>query len=410
MKNVKYSVDEGTFYEKVFCPSRIRVLGLEKPQDRKRTWEEARQGNLKLEIADERGATIEVEGTRLVSRVLQYLRPYTKMADAKLSELREVEPSRLEKILNKALKKSKKEIKFLFDDQSNLRGIASTMHEQISWSKVREIIEGAVKEVCGQVEQPKSFGHFDAEHPFKWTYKLPLKNENVSAYVGVHAGNNIIKGRSGIHLWSKFRTEREGSGGAPACLNWCGMWSLPLKWFNIDTQRLNNITSMIGAEKVQTLKMAQFHIKPNMEKFQAEVTDQLAGMVKAVEAIKVVINKSVQSPLSKSEMRAILTAYQNKMNLPNYIIKQILDNVKEETVWAFSNAISWVRTHGDFKQFRICKPVEDRPLTRSLENIAGEVLSLTPTINDFHGKVGEITLDRLVLPKQEQEAVVQATA
>jgi hypothetical protein len=408
MKN-KFSEEEGTFYERVFCPSHIKVLGLEKPEDRKRTWEEARRGNLKLVITDERGAKIEVEGTRLVSRVLQYLRPYMKMADAGLNELREVEPSRLEKMLNKALQKSKKDLKFMFDDQGNLRGIASTMHEQISWSKVRAIIEGAVKEVCGRVEQPKSFGHFDAEQPFRWTYKLPLQNKNVSAWVGVHAGNNIIKGRSGIHLWSKFRTEREGEGGAPACLNWCGMWSVPLKWFNIDTQRLNNIASMIGAEQVQTLKMAQFHIKPNLERFQGEVTEQLEGMVKAVEAIKVVINKSVHSPLSKSEMRAILTAYQNKVNLPDYIIKQIMDNVREETVWGFSNAISWVRTHGEFKQFRICKDIEDRPLTRTLENIAGEVLSLTPTINDFHQKVGEITLDRLV-PKEEQEAVVQATA
>jgi hypothetical protein len=406
MKKTRYDEQEGTFYERVFSPSRIKVVGLERKEE-KRSWEEARRGNLKLEISDKRGATITVEGTRLVSRVLQYLRPYTSFKDNKMSEIRAAPVSFLEKELNKALKKSKKEMKFLFDDKGNLRGVASTMHKQISWKQVRGIIESAVKEVCGTVEQPRSHGHFDAEHPFRWTYRLPLQNENVSAWVGVHGGNNIIQGRSGIHVWSKFRTEKGGKGGAPACLNWCGMWSVPLQWFGINTQRLNNIAKVIGNEQVQALKLAQFHISPNMEKFAGNVKEQLATMVKSVEALKVVIDKSVHSALDKSEMRAILTAYQNKVNLPNYIIKQIMEHVEEETVWAFSNAISWVRTHGDFKQFRICKPIEDRPLTKTLENIAGEILSLTPTLNDFHKRVGKITLNRLV---PQKEAVVQATA
>ena len=185
------------------------------------------------------------------------------------------------------------------------------------------------------------------------------------------------------------------------------MWSMPLKWFNIDTQRLNNVVKIVGQKNVDALKLAQFHIKADMQKFGERVKEQLTNMVKAVESIKTVIDSSVHSPLAKHEMKAILLAYQEKVKLPNYIIEQIMKAVKEKTVWGFSNAISWVRTHGDFKDFRICKPVEDRPLTRTLENIAGEVLSLTPTINDFHKKVGEFTLDNL-LPKKE-EAVVLAT-
>lgn len=398
----KYVEEEGTFYERVFSPSRIKVLGLERKEE-KRTWEEARRGGLKLEITDERGATIEVEGTRLVSRVLQYLRPFTSMKDAGLRALKQVKPSKLEKMLNKALKKSKKEMKFLFDDEGNLRGIASTMHQQISWKRVREIIQSAVSEVCGSVQQPESYGHFDADHPFRWTYKLPLDNENVSAWVGVHAGNNIIKGRSGIHVWSRWRTERGGGVKRPACLNWCGMWELPLKWFNIDVERLDNIYKVLGEEQVEALKLAQFHIKPNLESFKQNVKEQLAKMVKSVEALQPIIDQSIHSPLNKQEMEAILTAYEARVHLPKYIVKQILEHVEEETVWGFSQAISWVRTHGKFKMFRICKPIEDRQLTKTLENIAGEVLSLTPTINDFHEKVGDITLERL-LPKEKAVA------
>jgi hypothetical protein len=398
----KYDKTEGTFYERVFSPTHIEVLGIEKPE--KRTWEQARTGYRKLVIKDKQGASIEVVGTGLVSRVLQYLRPHTNMPNASLRDLRDLKPGKLEKMLNSALKKSKKELKFLFDDNGNLKGIASTMHEQISWSQVRKIIEGAVREVCGRVEEPISYGHFDGKHPFKWTFRLPLENENVSAWVGVHAGNNIIKGRSGIHVSSKFRTERrdgkDGSG-APACLNWCGMWSVPLQFFGIDTQRLKTTAKVLGAEKVKALALSQFHIKPDMGKFKAEVREQLEEMVPALEAMQVIIDESIHSPLNRTEMEAILHAYQTKVQLPKYIVEQIMKQLKEETIWGFSQAISWVRTHGEFKQFRICKPIEDRPLTRTLENIAGEVLSLTPTINDFHAKVGEITLKRL-LPKEQE--------
>ena len=77
-----------------------------------------------------------------------------------------------------------------------------------------------------------------------------------------------------------------------------------------------------------------------------------------------------------------------------------MKHVEDETVWGFSQAVSWVRTHGDFKFVAsanaMFKSVEDRDLTWRLENIAGEVLGLTPTIIDIHKKFGEITLDFLV--------------
>lgn len=126
------------------------------------------------------------------------------------------------------------------------------------------------------------------------------------------------------------------------------------------------------------------------------------GLVKSMKGISVVIDQSIHSPLSKAEMQNILEAYQTKSKsfLPNYIVEQIMKHVDEETVWGFSNAVSWVRTHGDFKftdsQDPMFKPIEDRDLTWRLESIAGEVLSLTPTINDIHKTHGEMTLEFLI--------------
>jgi len=128
-------------------------------------------------------------------------------------------------------------------------------------------------------------------------------------------------------------------------------------------------------------------------------------MVKAMAKMQVIIDESIHSPLSWDEMEAILEAYRRKAGLPKYIAEQILEHVEEATVWGFSQAVSYVRTHGHFKEFKICKDVEDRELTRKLENIAGEVLSLTPTINAFHEKVGDITIEKL-LPGEEKEILV----
>ena len=411
-------LDEGLYYEKIFSPVRIEVRKRRRKIDKKtgkpvrRSWTEARRGDLVLILEDQNGEKLKVEGVALVSRVLGYLQPYTGL---KISEMKKLPEKKLQGLLDNAMVKvreDKKQFKALFDDKKNLCGIASTMHKQISWRKVREIIEKAIKEVCGQVVKPEGY-----EHPYRWTYRLPIENENVSGWVGVHAGNNIIRGRSGIHVWSRWRTEREeydrGGIRRPACLNWCGMWEAPVQFFGIDVKRLDNIYKVVGAENVKMLKLAQFHINPDLEKFGEQVKTQLEGMVRAMEKMQVVIDDSIYSPLKLSEMEAILEAYRRKAGLPKYIIRQILDYVVAmgpnfETVWGFSNAVSWVRTHGEFKNFAICKPREDRELTRKLENIAGEVLSLTPTINDFHDKYGDITLEKLLPNEKDLKIEVRA--
>jgi len=126
----------------------------------------------------------------------------------------------------------------------------------------------------------------------------------------------------------------------------------------------------------------------------------LRNFVEALEKVEVVINEAVKSPLSKEEMEAILDAYDEKVGIPKYIRKQIMDAVKEETVWGFSQAVSYVRTHGQIKG-----KAEDRELrsmTRTLDNIAAEVLFLTPAISSIREKVGKIT-KQVLIPVEAQE-------
>jgi len=385
--------EEGMYYERVFGPEKVRVMFKEK---------DGEQEIAKLVFEDKNGQTLEVSDRRLISRCLMYYAKYTEFKN--ISELRKLAPNILESVLNEAIPKRNKELKALYDDEGRLCGIASTIHEQISWKKIREMIEETVRELTGQVVKPENY-----EHPFKWSYKVPSKNPNVSSWVGVHAGNNIIKGKSGIRVFSRFRTEREGSGGRPACLNWCGMWQVPQQFFNLDIKRLDNIVKYVGAENVENINLLQFHLKGSSEELKQELSEGIAKLIKAMEKITPVIDKSIHSPLSRAEMENILLAYQSRARsfLPDYIIEQILEHVEEETVWGFSQAVSWVRTHGKFKftesTHPMFKDVEDRELTWRLEQIAGEVLSLTPTINDIHKKFGEITLEFLVGEEKAKE-------
>jgi hypothetical protein len=385
--------EEGMYYERVFGPEKVRVMFKEK---------DGEQEIAKLVFEDKNGQTLEVSDRRLISRCLMYYAKYTEFKN--ISELRKLAPNILESVLNEAIPKRNKELKALYDDEGRLCGIASTIHEQISWKKIREMIEETVHELTGQLVKPENY-----EHPFKWSYKVPSKNPNVSSWVGVHAGNNIIKGKSGIRVFSRFRTEREGSGGRPACLNWCGMWQVPQQFFNLDIKRLDNIVKYVGAENVENINLLQFHLKGSSEELKQELSEGIAKLIKAMEKITPVIDKSIHSPLSRAEMENILLAYQSRARsfLPDYIIEQILEHVEEETVWGFSQAVSWVRTHGKFKftesTHPMFKDVEDRELTWRLEQIAGEVLSLTPTINDIHKKFGEITLEFLVGEEKAKE-------
>lgn len=405
-KKVEFDPSDGLYYEKAFSPEKVEVfrepvgtiqgkVGIGK-QLPKRTRFETR-----LLLSDKRGHKLEVKGRRLVHRVMQYLQPWTSFDSVgALADLEEKQPHELQDTLTRAAKKAKRQLKTYFDDKGELNGIASEIHQQISWAKIREVVERAVKKAYHIVAEPDQTMPTE---PNKWTYKMPVKDKhnNVSAYVTVDGGNNIIKGRSGIRVHTRFRTDRGGPGGAPACLNWCGMWTVPLQFFGVKTERLG----MKDSEETQ-MNMMELHLKStaeNMDEIEALLASKMKGMAQAVEKHMIpVIEESRKVQLTKKEMKAILDAYAEKVHLPEYIIEQILDSVEENTVWGFSNAISGVRTHGQFDERRSQLPREQRPLTQILENIAGEVLSITRTIAKLKKVLPNNVITQKALTKPEQ--------
>jgi hypothetical protein len=404
MKKFEFDPKEGTFYEKVFSPQKVEVFrDIVGTQSGKTAVGQQPPKKLRFEtrlvLSDKNGHKLEVKGRRLVHRVMQYLQPWTSFGSVgKLAELEET-PDKLQDTLTRAAKKAKRQLKTYFDDAGQLHGIASEIHQQISWAKIREVVQGAVKKAYHVVAEPDQTMPTE---PNKWTYKMPVKdkNNNVSAYVTVDGGNNIIKGRSGIRVYTRLRTDRGGPGGAPACLNWCGMWMVPLQFFGVKTERLG----LKDTEDAQ-LNMLEIHLKStaeDMNEIEAILAAKMKSMAKVVEKHMLpLIEESRKVALTKKEMNAILEAYSEKVHLPKYIVEQILDNVEENTVWGFSNAVSWVRTHGQFDERRSQLPREQRPLTQILESIAGEVMSITPTIKKLKAVMkGPITQKVLTNPEQ----------
>jgi len=377
----KFDPEEGTYYERVFSPEKVKVEKIDKI--------------VQLTLTDRQGYKLVVVGGRLVRIVCRLLRPWTPFTKAsEVYGLRET-PSKLESVLQRALIKSKRGFKAMFDDKGNLVGVASEIHKQISWKEVRGLVEGAIKKTFGIVTVPEG----SSAHPNKWTYRMPVKDDWMSAWVTVSAGNNIVKGKSGIRVWSRFRTDK-GRFKRPACLNWCGMWEVPLNFFGVKTERLGEI------QGIELLNMQQFHLAnaiQNEAEFQQQLINKMEGMKKVIKkGILPIIKQSRRIEISKSEMEGILEAYQGKLALPKYIVKQILKHVEEETVWGFSQAVSWVRTHGEFDEKRSKLPREERRLTQNLENIAGEVLSIAPTIEKLHKVLGKRKITARVLVNPEK--------
>lgn len=379
----KFDPEEGTYYERVFSPDKVKVRRID-------------DKTVRVILSDRRGARLEVEGGRLVRVICRLLQPWSGYLKAsQVYALRE-NPKELQKVLQSALNLSQRGFKAYFTNHNdyaegkNAIGIASEVHKQISWTTIRKVVEASIKQAFGKVNQPDT----DTDTHNKWTYRMPLKDSHIGAFVTVRAGNNIVKGKSGIRVYTRFRTEK-GRGGRPACLNWCGMWEVPFQFFGLKTERLDEIPN------IEVLNMQQFHLSNAMadkSKFEQELVAKLTAMSKVLKkAIIPMIKQSRKEPLRKSEMKAILEAYSDRVALPKYIVRQILDHVEEETVWGFSQAVSWVRTHGQFDEKKAKLPKEERRLVQNLENIAGEVFSITPTIHKLHKVLGKKPITKKVL-------------
>jgi len=377
-KEQKHDLEEGMFYEQVFGPVEIRI---ERDEE---------TGQRFMTLIDANGETMTIVGRTLQTKVCYYLRKYTEFKDLHTCKpMLDLKDRKLEKTLQKALgvgieKERPQEFKFLFTKGGELRAITSSLHRQVPWSDIRGVVENAISTKFGKVET-NEFGRA------RTSYRLPISNDNVSAHVGVDFGNNY--GKRGIRIFPRIRTER-GFGGQAPCMNWANLWQIPTKMFEVDVERLHGHGEELLIKKI--------HIKDTGDHFDAVTEEILSGLDKLIVAMEGYlqrVNDSVKLKLTKKEMSAILEAYAKKVGLPKYIQEQIMANVKERTVWGFSNALSYVRTHGNFKESKRTKNLEDRRLVQKLENIAGEVISLTPTIANLKKKVGKITLEVLIPSK-----------
>ena len=369
------ALEEGMFYERVFGPTSVEVKV--DPKTGKR---------VSIVLRDAHGENLTIKDSHALRRFYHYLRLPLGL---KFRDIYSVEPEKQQQHLNKSLREKPRELKFLFDENGNIVSTVTPLHKQISWRQVREAVENAITDVYGDVETSDGLQNI-------WSYRMPIENDKVSLWAKVHAGNNIIKGHSAVRISTRIRTEFDtaSDGMRPPCLNWANLWQQPLRFFNIEVKRLSDLIETPGPIGLTSYDI---HIKSTeiSEDLFIEPLQQLKETAETL-VIDELVEKAIKEPLSLTEMVDILDAYAVKAKIPVYIRDAILDKAVEEekTVWGFSQAISWVRTHGELKKGRL--PREQRGIVKKMENMAGEILSLAPTIADFHDKEGDITYEKLM--------------
>jgi hypothetical protein len=406
-KNVAY--DEGLFYEKAFGPTSVKLSQIETEGKRTRTV---------ITLKDANGRAIEIENSHAQSRLIQYLRKPLKMSRAEItSQPLEVQSELLTKglELRNANERASK-LKFLFDSQGNCTGVATEKHKQVSWNQVRGIIEDAISKVYGKVETANG-------NPRVTRYRMPIDNKHVSLWAKVDAGNNRLRGRSAIRISTGIRTEFDtASGGTKVpCHNWANLWTPVKSWFNLNPKRIYSpiktfLADLESGEEVTIPEIGMssydIHIKStdlNPEAF-IDVLTRVKNFSENV-VTKTIVEPSLSTPMDRAEMLEILDAYSSKVGLASYVKEAIMEAVEENTVWGFSQAVSFVRTHGELRGLDNSNR-DDLKLARKLENIAGEILSLAITIGEFHAKEGAFTYEKLTKEKtnpyrEKREAVAQ---
>lgn len=378
-------INEEKIYEKAINVKRVEVT-----KDAK--------GNETIVLVDTLGARVVVTNRHAINR-LYYLLGHTSVDGLRPSQIRALDPPQQEKLMTaKAHKRNLNDtysrLKVMFDSKGNPISVATVMHKSFNWAEIMQQIKDVIRTEFGDA-------------PFEQLgdniiFRLPVKNKYVSSWLNITRGNNLIMGASAVRMNTRFRTEFDtvSRGGRAPCMNWANLWQLPTKIFvkAIEDKPLNSVYSVLGIEDVNLLNAREIHFEGTQINSEA-LTISLKSIVAALEKLLVVIDDSVTNPLKKAEMSVILHAYNVKIGLPKYVIKLVLDNVQEETVWGFSQAASYVRTHSELRD------VKDRGReylgnTHKLENIAAEVLSLSPTIESIHRQVGDITEEVLMKPAQ----------
>jgi len=344
------------------------------------------KGGRYFDVLTQEGTKERLRDARVQWRMLRFYKKFTDYKRA--GDILKLGSGQISKVLTAAAQESERELVFLYDGDEFIN-VVSVRHKQIAPTKIHAEVQKAIEEVFGKVPQVH---HGDAV----WSYRIPVKSEYVAPFLSVDAGSNKGFGHCSIQIFMRLQTIHPLMGKVP-CLNWAKIWQPVSDWFGIKINRLE-VKIPDGLKEMSAKKIHTLHSDVKAEQF----IEPFKEMQHGVQQFKPTIDKAVNSRLKKTEMEAILAAYDSRVDIGDYLQRQILEHVEAESIWGFSNAVSTVRTHGDFRS----KAGFDSGQAWKLESIAGEILSLTPMIIELKKQHGDLTTSFLLNPPKKIAAEV----
>jgi len=328
------------------------------------------------------------------SSLYLYLRGKHKL---KRPEVWELEPEKRALMLTRCLREYDEEgktrtFKLIFDSEGNVDAIVTDQHKQIPYSEVQDVVASAIEEAIPGAT------FFDRGLHRYFTYSLPVESKYVKSWVGIDAGVNKPKGRCAVYVYTRFEVVHTGPKGERSpCHNWA-YWLRPARFFNIDLGRLPPLPEKY--RKLDNLSAKAVHVQGTEIK-KEDITEAVKTIMESADVIDPIIEDAMNVHLKKEEMGAILEAYEETVGLPKYISDMISENVLDMDLWGLSNAVSWVRTHGELKKGKV-EEREEKPIIGRLENIAGELMTLGPAIRELKKRIPEHLITKDVLLKPEE--------
>jgi len=340
---------------------------------------------------DGRRVKVEKRGAR--SSVYLYLRGKHKL---KRPEVWDLDPEKRSDLLTRNLKEYEEDgkartFKLIFADDGSIDAVVTDQHKQIPYSDIKGIVEEAIREAVPDAQ------FYDRGIERYWTYSLPVHSNYVRSYVGIDAGVNKPKGRCAVYIYTRFEVVYAGKEGQRApCHNWA-YWFRPAKFFGID---LNKMPIPEPYRKLDDLSAKAVHVQ-GTEIQKDDIKTAIKTIMDSADIIDPIIEDAMNVRLDKKEMEAILSAYEETVGLPKYLKEMIMENVEDMDLWGLSNAVSWVRTHGELKKGQV-ENREERPIISRLENIAGELMTLGPAVREIKKRIPghKITADILLKPEE----------
>jgi len=305
-------------------------------------------------------------------------------------EIWAMKPSERAKALTAVLLEKPRTFKLILTSDDKVDAVVTDQHKQIAYSEVAKAVQDVIQDVVPNAE------FFDRGLDRYFTYSLPIESKYVKSYVGIDAGINKPHGRCAVYVYTRMEVNWTGQDGTRVpCHNWA-FWGRPSKFFNID---LNNI-GIPPIEKLGSLSSKAVHVQGTKIDSE-ELTGAIKKILESADVIDPIIEDAMRVPITFDDVKAILEAYKDTVGLPDYAVEEIQNHIIDYDVWGLSNAVSWFRTHGELKKSKT-ENREARPIIFTLENIAGELLTLGPAIRELKSRLpdAKITKEALLNPTE----------